>query len=323
MSKVGLVIAHHHDNYDFLLKWIDELKNTEHDLTIYVCLDRDDRLVDKQPIDLNIKEYSREDIKKNLGDIAWIIPNKTSAIKSYGFYKAYKDNCDYIISIDNDCFPDTPRFIDSHIRNLQATTTLGWEKTLDDEPFMRGNPYLIRDKSSVHVSHGLWSNIPDLDGPTQLQMPDYRLESNSDIKLIPQYNFYSMCGMNFGFTREVAPLMYFGLQGPDYPFDRFDDIWAGIFSKKVMDHLGLAVVSGSPWIYHSRQSDVFSNVRKESTGLEINEYFWLDIKDVDLTGFSTIKGSAKYLASKIKEYSGYEEYFIKLKEAYGIWINLF
>jgi hypothetical protein len=48
-----------------------------------------------------------------------------------------------------------------------------------------------------------------------------------------------MCGMNIGWKRELTSAMYFMLMGKDkneknWGFDRFDDIWAGIFVKKIV-----------------------------------------------------------------------------------------
>ena len=52
-----------------------------------------------------------------------------------------------------------------------------------------------------------------------------------------------------------------------YGFDRFGDIWAGVTIKKIADHLGYSINSGSPAIKHLRASNVWANLRKEAPGL--------------------------------------------------------
>ena len=95
-----------------------------------------------------------------------------------------------------------------------------------------------------------------------------------------------MCSMNIAWRAGVHAAMYFLLMGPDYPFDRFGDIWGGVLAKRVADHLGLAVNSGSPGVLHERASNVFVNLAKESRGLGVNETFWRAVDSVVLTADS-------------------------------------
>jgi reversibly glycosylated polypeptide/UDP-arabinopyranose mutase len=101
------------------------------------------------------------------------------------------------------------------------------------------------------LSHGLWYGIPDLDAPTQLVSPSLKLTS-VETRVMPRGTYFPMCGMNLAFTPALAPAMYFLLMGEGWPYDRFDDIWAGVLVKKVCDHLGLAVASGEPVVEHRR-----------------------------------------------------------------------
>ena len=109
-----------------------------------------------------------------------------------------------------------------------------------------------------------------------------------------------MCGMNLAFDRDlIGPAMYFGLMGEGQPIGRYDDMWAGWCAKvgtiasvyiapfsfctnsdKVLphslfrrqccaalqvicDHLGLGVKTGLPYIWHSKASNPFVNLKKE------------------------------------------------------------
>ena len=79
-----------------------------------------------------------------------------------------------------------------------------------------------------------------------------------------------MCGMNLAFDRDlIGPAMYFGLMGEGQPWGRYDDMWAGWCVKVIADHLGLGVKTGLPYIWHSKASNPFVNLRKEYKGI-----FW-------------------------------------------------
>lgn len=50
---------------------------------------------------------------------------------------------------------------------------------------------------------------------------------------------------------------------------RYDDMWAGWCMKVICDHLGLGVKTGLPYIWHSKASNPFVNLKKEYKGI-----FW-------------------------------------------------
>lgn len=115
--------------------------------------------------------------------------------------------------------------------------------------------------------------------------------------------------------------MYFPLMGSDpdgnlWGYDRFDDIWAGIFAKKICDYLGFGVVSGSPFVEHKKASDVQKNLEKEKAGLAANETLWKEVDKVILTR-DTPALCYEELTQKIQFPSG--RYFEKLREAMVIW----
>lgn len=119
-------------------------------------------------------------------------------------------------------------------------------------------------------------------------------------------------------------MMYFLLMGQDeegkrFDYDRFGDIWCGIFAKKIADHLGYRISSGKPVIYHARASNKYKNLVKEARGIEINEFLWQDIFEIKLTK-TTIKDCYIELAQKMPKYS---PYWKKLSKAMIIWANLF
>lgn len=323
-SKVYLVIPTIRDLV-FLKKWKNEFSNCH----LIVVEDRPQKTIKIQGNFLSINHYSREDIDKELGKDSWIISRFNSGVRSFGFWKAYTEGASVIISIDDDCYPEEKNFVNKHLDNLNFKLPENWINTYPSPKWMftRGMPYKVRNKIPVGISHGIWSGALDLDAKTEIKLPKLLKERPYPPirQIIPKDYFYPMCSMNFAFTRDMIPLMYFPMMGKDpkgkpWPYDRYDDIWAGIFSKKVMDHLGYGVVSGSPIIKHNKASKVEHNHIKETEGLKINEVVWRRVDSVKLTKETPIDCYVE-LANKVKFPNN--SYFNKLKKAMVIWASLY
>ncbi len=295
----------------FLKRWYGEFRDSR----IYVIEDNPEKTF-KLP--KWVDHYSHKDIERDLGKKAWIIPRKTDCVRSYGFWRAYKDGAEVIYTLDDDCYPTEQSFIQEHLSNLTMQTE--WFNTLDGvKP--RGMPKDLFADNSVKLSVGFWSNIPDLDGETQLENPKYRTRLRDYSVPIPQKMFYPMCGMNLAFRREITPIMYFLLMGINkYHFDRYGDIWAGIFTKKILDHLNKWVVFGKPTVEHIRASNPKANIIKEQDGKDLNEILWCVVNGIELKSDNYVD-CYKELAEKLQFTT--LPYFAKLKEAMNIWASLF
>ena len=106
-----------------------------------------------------------------------------------------------IITVDNDCFPEKKNYyILEHWKALNRKVTLDWIQTA--HIYTRGFPYKIRSKSEVVINHGLWSRFPDLDAQTALANTKIRFKPTRTSQIIPRYNYYPHCGMNFAFNAE-------------------------------------------------------------------------------------------------------------------------
>ncbi len=296
----------------FLEAWRDEFGGCR----VIVCEDRPERQL-VRPEGWTIEHYSWAEIDRELGSRSWVIPRQNAAIRNFGYWKAWQGGADVIVTIDDDCYPASRPFLARHIENLERSVTLGWQPVTSF--YTRGFPYGIRDRAPVVVSHGLWEKIPDLDAPTQLLHPDLRLERPSDVAVIARGSYFPMSGMNLAFRADFAPAMWFPLMGRGWPFDRFDDIWAGVLAKRVADHLGLAMVSGLPTVEHRRASNVFANLRKEAAGIEANETFWRAVDGVHLDA-KTVVGAYRELAERLP-LDG--PYFERLRQGMLTWLELF
>lgn len=325
----------------FLKEWFAHF--SKYQVSVIVVEDNPKKTFTIDPTSYSFKlvHYAWDTIDKDLGKDSWIIPRRTSAIKAYGFYKAYKAGAHVVISLDDDCYPlekyipkyNKKSFVQMHLDALfsDKKNEYAWFSTMKMFGAVRprGLPYksLVRkvEAKDIMLSHGLWAHVPDFDGTTQLavdpvpKIQDYFVEG-----VVPQHAYFPMCGMNIAWKRELTPALYFMLMGKNadektWGFDRFDDIWAGIFMKKICDHLGYRVVTGYPVIWHDRASNPHTNVKKEKTGVVVNEKLWTAVDAITLHGTSVID-CYEELARKLPASS---PYFATLKKAMLVWVHLF
>lgn len=312
---------------------------------------------------LNIARVSWEDIDRSMAS-PWIIPRRSDTVRSFAyFYAGTSQRADFLFTLDDDCYPDDScaDIVGAHIDALVADKSR-WFNTLNSgKP--RGIPYFNVGSRRVVLNHGLWTNVLDYDAPTQLASP-FDEQFSFDNRIVPSGQYFPMCGMNVAWDYDVTVLMYHLLMGCvdintmprrhadnvkkyclpasnpgsaaslyQLPFDRFGDIWCGVIMKKVVDHLGLAVSSGTPYIRHDRASNPFVNLVKESKGMEINETFWervdgmaLDPIDKSKTVRQNAVACYDQLGSQVRESfvdTQYSWYFDMLGDAMCIWAELF
>jgi hypothetical protein len=225
--------------------------------------------------------YDWKDIDETLGEAAWIIPRRTSAIKSFGFLKAYSNGALFIATLDDDVKPSEPGthfnlwYEKLFCRNEMPKN--GWLSTLNNR-FPRGTPTMFGHAS---VAHGGWLNVPDLDAKEQLVYDFTAGVEDFAQGWVPPGVHFSMCGMNLAFRPEMTPHLYFGLQGhmmkggtlEKLPYDRFDDIWAGVWLTAHRDD-DEHIYTGEPFVIHNKASNAWRNRVKEEPGLSSgNELF--------------------------------------------------
>lgn len=230
---------------------------------------------DNPHVEVDGHEFTPSDI---MGKDADLIYNKNDGVRNLGFAFIAKalPEIEYVITLDDDLSPigDT---IQDHIDALEQRVSINWMSTLVDD-YPRGVPYNTRKESPVAISHGIWEGVKDWDAPTQLVRGNPAVNFYKGV--IPKGALFPMCGMNLAFKREMLPYMYFAPMGYRVGMDRFADIWMGIRAKKICDINNWAVVTGYASVLHDRASNVFTNLKKEAKGIELNETFWQgDMKD--------------------------------------------
>jgi len=266
-----------------------------------------------------VHHYSWKEIQEEWGDDSWIISKRDSAIRSWGFWKAYQLGADVIFTLDDDCYPlpEEP-FISTHVSNLENTPK--WTELIPGLR-TRGLPYYNMGTLPVVANIGLWTNIPDLDAIQQISKPISNFKPDVKTRVMPQGQYFPFTGMNFCFKREVAVLSYFPLMGEGQPYRRFDDIWFGIIFKKICDHLEYPISVGHPFVEHRKASHPIVNLVKEAPGIQMNETFWEVIDKIELKA-QTPKSCMEEIGMSLYSCPN-DSYLRRLGKAITVWVKHF
>lgn len=243
-----------------------------------------------------------------------VIPERCHAETSFGLLVAYEEKPDIIIELDDDVFPSSDHIIDGHARNLfdaNGATVFSkgkWYNTLenlclngDHNVFPRGHPYAKDARNEDYtwtnqggkcvLNMGLWVRNPDLDALTILYhgglngLCNVRSVKCKRRKIVlGEGTYFALCSMNTAFLAEIIPAFY-QLYTSINGIERFDDIWSGIFLKKIADHLGKKISIGVPLVHHNkRPRNTFNDLKRELEGMIINEKLWRIVDQIELTG---------------------------------------
>ena len=118
----------------------------------------------------------------------------------------------------------------------------------------------------VAASMGFWSEIGDYDACGQLvHGATYPMKFRKETI---HGRYFPLCGMNLAFRAGEWPWCRF------LDVDRFDDIWQGWIWQRRAYADGKCFNLGGPMVRHSRQSNVWENLRAEAVNLEENETAW-------------------------------------------------
>lgn len=247
----------------------------QRDTYLYVCWDMEER---PERTAYPFKEF---------GEFTWreipeFIPRQTDMIRSWGFYKAWEEECDVIVSLDDDVLPHRDIFTayEQYFARPQPLDTYLHVGALDSvEMEMRGYPYRGR-RREVAVQYGGWHGVPDLGAVEQLAFGTEEEEAFYPVVMpVPKGVAATCCAMNFAFKREYTPIMW-QLALLKGRYNRMGDIWSGLIQKHLLDlEDKVMLINGKASVLHQRASDPFQNLMREAPGLQANEGLWDAIKD--------------------------------------------
>ncbi len=291
-----------------------------------------------------------------------LIPLRAHSETSFGLILAYEEEPNLVIMIDDDTYPSMDYdYLGIHEQVIENSISIDkvigtknkWYNVLTnlelemDGLFPRGYPYGqdTRENFSYYtesidgkivLNQGLWINDPDLDAVTILvqgglngkpRSKSLRLKDQNTV--IARNTYLTVCTMNLAFSPEVIPAFYQLPMGPEEKIDRFDDIWSGLFLKKVCDHMGKNLAHGAPICFHEKTPrSVFKDIRAELPGIELNEILWKlvdSINFIDTTDYcSAYQSLIEGLNGKLNLVKGsqkdYLQYMLTRME---LWTKLF
>lgn len=259
-------------------------------------------------------------------DLPDFIPRRSDMIRSYGIYIGYTLKPEYMLTLDDDVEPyDRDPFIEYAVQFMAGAPLskyLSVGSLTSSHLQMRGFPYFDRKPAEVAVQYGGWSGVLDYDASTQLANPE-DTQDFIDINIpVPKGSGATCCIMNTAWKRDYSPIMW-QLPLLEGNYNRFGDIWSGLFIKKTLDSVGsVMVINGKASIRHDRASNPFANVRREASGMEINEYLWDNLVDPEendlIKAYIKITDSAAEYFKKHNEH--YADYFVESRDK---WMKLF
>lgn len=262
------------------------------------------------------------------------IPRGTDMCRSLGIYESWKAGSTYTMTLDDDVRPlEGVDIFDEYESVFEEGAvsspyfSVGGLTSYHGE--MRAFPESDRDRVCVAIQYGGWHGILDYGAKEQIRGVSQNETFAPVVLPVPVGAAVTTCAMNAAWRTEYAPIMW-QLPLLDGKYNRFGDIWSGLFQKRVLDALGdVMVINGKASVLHERASDPLVNLEKEKPGLPINEEIWqwlYDEDDVNYEGESMIDLYRMFTTrvsggfAEHDPFDGYDEYFLSCRDQ---WLKLF
>lgn len=214
--------------------------------------------------------------------------------KNRGVRRAIDAGAEVILVLDDDVFPEKDEYWLSRDICRTRVGEIGYREDCNElewlalqhiaalnpvpvrmiepvtEPWSRGTPYHAHHiQMPVAAAMSFWTHIGDYDACGQLVHGATKPMAFKRAAIHGKY--FPLCGMALSFRAEWWPICQF----IDVP--RFDDIWQGFIWQKIAYSRGYCFNLAAPLVRHSRQSNVWANLRDEAPNLEHNESVWQKI----------------------------------------------
>jgi hypothetical protein len=238
-----------------------------------------------------------------------LIPYNTDGRRVFGYLKALEEDCEVMVSIDDDNFPTEDDFIGHHARTGQK-----WRGSLIREPkgfhnvceylvlephrlvFPRGFPFQLRchinqpqqipshPDTTIGVTEGLWLDEPDVDATTWLNGKVKGVRYNGpDLFVLDQKTWSPVNTQNTSVVRELIPAFVFVTMAwpvPGGKLDRYGDIWGGYFLIALLQGTKYHVAFGRPLVEHRRNPHSYvDDLRYEFWGMILTDWLLQLLRD--------------------------------------------
>lgn len=204
--------------------------------------------------------------------------------KNRGIARAMVRGFDVVVVLDDDCYPceiaSLEHLVEMHLRALEPQRVERFVQVT--RPASRGTPYLSRTiEMPVAASMGFWTEVGDYCAVRQLAHESAPME----FERRPIFgSYFPLCGMNLAFRpADWAPWCEF------INVARFDDIWMGWLWQREAYRRGFCFNLAGPLVRHSRQSNVWKNLRDETLYLEQTDDLWSRIATHHSNDYDTLR----------------------------------
>ena len=287
-----------------------------------------------------------------------LLPWNSVQRRNLAYLQAALAGAETIITIDDDNWTTADDYLGGHAvvgetRELPTiSSSSGWFNSaslLATRPvrplFHRGFPTCMRgqgedflrgtDRGRVVVNAGFWLDVPDADAMCHVDAPC------AVTGYAPGFDGFTAVArgvdmvfnsQNTAFHRDLLPAMYLmpmgGRCGP-LEVGRYDDIWMGIFVKRIADHLGDFVTVGRPLVKQLRNDhDLIQDMLVEIPAQRITNKFVASLKRLELSS-SDYAGCYLELTAHLRaslETDGYTEderaYLGEMYDGMETWVRL-
>lgn len=302
----------------FVEQWSPWLK----DVSLYLIEDSHNPLA--EIYSSVVTRLTWQEIEDDLGEQAWIIPMKSSAIRSYGIWKAWKSGAEYIVTLNDNCFPiDGAHFFEGHLNALNSDSQT--EQWFSPFSSMKGKGFPYQKSSlsrPVKLNMGYCKGAAVLDAQEALSHQRDEVQETFEDVSVPSGQYFPFSAANASFHRDIAPLMYFHLmgQGNDQGIDGFGDAWCGVIVKKILDHLNFGVHCGGATVKRISHDDLWNKLENELPAMRLNESFWRRVHRIQLTSTDPVECLCQIAKHMV---TWEEEFFKRNAKAMMLWTNLF
>lgn len=337
MSRIGMVVTTINDG-SILFDYCTEAERTgwKNNVTFYVIPDKKSpralylRCDQIDATGFDVRFIDLDDQRDYLAhlDIEHLVPWNSDNRRNIGYLMAVAEECDTIISIDDDNYCRTNDFFNEHNVVTQGIHELDtieskdkWvnvvRELLEIPAYHRGFPFRERNKigsgfdwqpreGRVALNAGLWFESPDIDAVTWLGSSKSLLKGDTlrDSFVLGRDVWSPINSQNTAIRRDAMAAYYFvpmGATVQGLQIDRFADIFSGYFVEACVKHMGDYVRMGSPVANHIRNShDYMKDLRQELACYEILDELTAWLTEEKLDG-STYPEAYLSLASRMED----------------------
>ena len=286
------------------------------------------------------------------------IPYNSIRRRNFAYLRTLELDAKFIISVDDDNYAGESNWLSEHVKTLDSNTLPAitsrsrvvnpceiLEFRCPYKIYPRGFPIsktflddisIKFERSNSVLNLGLWIKSPDVDAYTNLLYPELESfglkEASYPTYTLAGENYMPINTQNTSFKRELVIPFYCLLMDTKInglPINRYDDIWAGLFTLKLIHRIGDHATFGSPLTVHQRNKhDYISDFKSELLGMVLNDRVWSTVMNIDIHSRSYVDGYIELLdkfSMDIRKVVNNDEvlrYFDKMHKASRIWVSL-